>query len=405
MPESHSTRPSPIRRKALSLLALLALGGLAPVPPGPLVVSQALAGAPAPTPAPAPTDPGAGNVTTPEDVLSAFANGQPIPGFETASNAFMSVDSTIAMLARAIDILAAVPVIGPIAMTLKPILNTYLDMKTTVQPILDTINRGREYVGQMLQAKQTMTRMFQSGSFGDAVSNVNTLVNQFGGLTNLPASQRKISASDPQKDVANILKAADQQINQLRQDQQKARQRGDAVEYRTLLQREQEARQLRARIRQAGEVAAAQKDALDLASRSNQVVGSVGQKTAGYANNLITVSSAEGATKVLGSIALDQLNANAAGFDTLSQQLALLSKQQTIANEQGDQLLSYFQEQQRKEVSQARQAIEAENERQEEAYKRMVNRSDTLSLGIGQTLKPSAERSSNVADLMRGVIK
>lgn len=401
----HSTRPSPIRRKALSLLALLALGGLAPVPPGLLVVSQALAGAPAPTPAPAPTDPGTGNVTTPEDVLSAFANGQPIPGFETASNAFMSVDSTIAMLARAIDILAAVPVIGPIAMTLKPILNTYMDMKTTVQPILDTINRGREYVGQMLQAKQTMTRIFQSGSFGDAVSNVNTLVNQFGGLTNLPASQRKISASDPQKDVANILRAADQQISQLRQDQQKARQRGDAVEYRTLLQREQEARQLRARIRQAGEVAAAQKDALDLANRSNQVVGSVGQKTAGYANNLITVSSAEGATKVLGSIALDQLNANAAGFDTLSQQLALLSKQQTIANEQGDQLLSYFQEQQRKEVSQARQAIEAENERQQEAYKRMVNRSDTLSLGIGQTLKPSAERSSNVADLMRGVIK
>ena len=400
----HSTRPSPIRRKALSLLALLALGGLAPVPPGPLVISQAFASAPAPTPAPAPTDPGTGNLS-PEDVLSAFANGQPIPGFEGASNTFLSVDSTIAMLVRAIDILSAVPVIGPIAMMLKPIVNTYMDIKTTVQPILETVNRGREYVGQMLQAKQTMTRMFQSGSFGDAVNNVNTLVNQFGGLANLPASQRKVSANDPQKDVANILKAADQQINQLRQDQQTARQNGDVAEYRSLLQREEEARQLRARIRQAGEIAAAQKDALDLANRSSQVVGSVGQKTAGYANNLITVSSAEGAMKVMGSIALDQLNASAAGFDTLSQQLALISKQQTIGNEQGDQLLSYFQEQRRKDVSQARQAIESENERQVEEYKSMVRRSDTLSAGIGQTLKPSSERRSSMADLMRGVIK
>jgi hypothetical protein len=352
-----------------------------------------------PAPAPVPATP----PLTSNDIFTALGNGGPAPGMQSLGNAFSSVDSTIAMLSRTIDLLMMVPVIGPFAAGLKPVLNTYLDMKTTIQPLIDAGNRGMEYVGRINQARETMRRIFSSNNFPDAVNNLNSLIGQFGGLgAELPAALRTIDARDPRASVARILEAADAKIAEVRRLIGQARAGGDLPRYRALLQREQDLQQLRYRIRQTGEAAATQRDNAALTARTSEAAGDAASRAQQQAINLQATVSAEGALKVLGTMAIEELNVQASGFDTLSQQLTLISQQQVVSNEQNDQLLARYQQEARQQAARNRQAVEEQTQRQADAYKSMVQRVDTLSDAIGQTLKPSSDRRSSLRDLMRG---
>jgi hypothetical protein len=371
--------------KVLSLVPTLLL----------LTASVGQAGQPAPL-QPTPTPPLSAN-----NILSALGNGNPVPG-PSVGGTFASIDSTIAMLSKTIDLLMMVPVIGPFAAGLKPVLNTYIDLKTTIQPLLDAGNRGIVYVQRINQARDTMRRMFSSSNFPDAVNNLNSLVGQFGGLgAELPASLRSIDPQDPRASVTRILAAADTKITEVRGMLTQARTSGDMTRYRALLQREQELQQLRNRIRQTGEAAATQRDSAELTARTSNAAADAATRAQQQASTLQATVSAEGALKVLGTMAIEELNVQASGFDALSQQLTLISQQNTITNEQNDQLLAQSQKEARERAGRQRQVIEAETERQTQAYKSMLNRVGSLSDSIGQTLKPSEDRRSNLRDLMR----
>ena len=132
----------------------------------------------------------------------------PISGaLDGANNVMMTVDSTIAMLAKAIDLLTMVPVIGPFAQMLKPIVNTYMDIKTTIMPIIDAGNRGMAYVKQINEARNTVRQMFSNSNFSDRVNSINSLVGQFGGLSSLSGNARTIDPNDPRGSVARISRA------------------------------------------------------------------------------------------------------------------------------------------------------------------------------------------------------
>ncbi|GGB61191.1 hypothetical protein J2Y00_003622 [Deinococcus soli (ex Cha et al. 2016)] len=327
----------------------------------------------------------------------------PISGaLDGANNVMMTVDSTIAMLAKAIDLLTMVPVIGPFAQMLKPIVNTYMDIKTTIMPIIDAGNRGMAYVKQINEARNTVRQMFSNSNFSDRVNSINSLVGQFGGLSSLSGNARTIDPNDPRGSVARILSSADQQIADVRSQISQAQSQRDMPRYRALVQREEELKGLRTRIRQAGEMAASQRDSMKLVTRTSQVAADAARRAPGQAANLQATLSAEGALKILGTMAIEQLNVNAGGFDALSQQLATISQNQTITNEQNDQLLSHFQQQERERTARNRQLIEETTRRQEEEYKSMVKRTDLLADSIGQTLRPSDERRSDIRSLMGG---
>lgn len=340
-------------------------------------------------------DPGQGD--TASDPLTGA-----IGGLDSVTSTFSSIDSTIAMLSSAIDMLSAVPVIGPIAMMLKPVLNTYLDFKTTAQPLFDAMTKGREYLQKAVDAKGMVQRMFSSSNFQDGLNNINSLVGEMGGLANLPASQRTVNPSDPRASLQPILAAADREIGTIHNAERQARASGDATKYRYLVQREAELKRVRGRLNAAGQIAAAQKDSHDLVTRSSKTAQSTAADTTGYASTLAATKSAEGALKVLGTVALESMNASSAGFDTLSQQLALISQQQTITNEQSDQLLSHFAKAESEKTAHARMVLDQEAERQKEQYTSMVNRVNSLTDGIGQTMKPDATRQTDVHTLMKG---
>lgn len=340
--------------------------------------------------------------------LSALLSGgaladsplDPITGALDGANVMMNVDATIAMLSRAIDLLTAVPVIGPFAQMLKPIVNTYMDMKTTVMPLIDAGNRGVAYIKQINDARETVKRLFSNSNFEDRVNSINSLVGQFGGLTGLTGGARTIDPNDPRGSVARILAAADQQIDGVRAQMDQAKSQRDMARFRALVQREEELKGLRTRIRQAGEMAASQRDAVKLVTRTSEVAADAARRAPAQAAQLQATLSAEGALKILGTMAIEQLNVNAGGFDALSQQLATISQNQTITNEQNDQLLSHFQQQERERSARNRQLIEETTRRQEEEYRSMVQRTDLLADSIGQTLRPSEERRSDLRTLM-----
>lgn len=370
----------------------------------PLYLSVALSAALILTPvhaqtAPITVDPGSG----PDPISQIFGGFD--TGISTVVDGFSTVDSTIGMLSRVLDMAQYVPVIGAIAQIIRPVLNTYIDIRATAQPLLDAANRGRDWLNQATAARNNLNRIFTSSNLEDGVNNINTLVNQLSGLTGLPLNARKISATDPRGSVNRIITETDHEIAKVEQAAREARRTGDVSTYQYLTRRTLDMQRLRARLRQAGDSAAAQREAKILAEKSNRAATIAAQKTQGFANTLAITQSSEGAIKALGTVALEQLNSQAAGFDTLSQQLALLSQQQTTSNEQTDQLLQHFQEQERERSSQIKMALDQQTQRRQEEYRAMVKRSASLADSIAQTMQPAPTNRTPTELLMKGRVR
>lgn len=348
---------------------------------------------------PAPITAPGGSGTTPD--LTAIID----KGMNGVNNTFSTIDSTIALLQNAIKILGFVPGIGQLAQLLTPVINTYMDIKTTVQPIMDTVARGRQFLLDATNAKETLSRIFSSGNLNDSLSNINTLVSQFGGLAQVTGKNRQLDPRNVRSGMTNLLTAADQQIQAANHEAELARRNGDLNDYRFQLRRVEELNRVRTQLRQAGEMAAAQQDNANITASTNGIAKAMASRTETQANQLRAVQSAEGGLKILGTVALDQLNTTAAGFEALSQQLALISQQQTITNEQTNQLLGHFEQQAREQNAIVKMVLDKEAQRRDQEYKGMVERSKNLGDGIRQTLAPSAGRRSDVASLMKGTVR
>lgn len=323
--------------------------------------------------------------------------------FDKVQSTYTSIDSAIAMLTKLIPIASAFPIIGPLAQTLVPVLNSYLDYKGTLQPIFDAMQRGRESMAKMVGIKDSVKNLFSSTNFNDSVNNINSLVTQFGGLPNL--TKRSVSASNTRADVAKILAAADAKIAITQQAANAARSAGDIGAYRHYLGLADELTRLRQRIQMAGETAAGQQDNAKVMARTTSTAEQVAHDSESHGAALQSVQSAEGAMKVLGTIALDQANTTAQGFQALSQQLTTISKLQTVTNEQNDQLLQHYQAEDRQRLAQLRQAVEEQQANREEQYQSMVKKASTLSDAISQTLIPNDARSSDMSTLMQGKLR
>lgn len=320
----------------------------------------------------------------------------------SVTGAFSSVDSTIAMLSRMIDICIGLPVIGPLAATIKPVLNTYLDFKVTLQPLLDAANTGRSYVQKAVGMQAQIQRIFQDGDFEGTLNTVNDLVGELGGLTNLPPGLRNINVGDPRGSMQNLLAAADSAIAQVRAQQQAARAQGDPSAYRTLARKEQELGRVRERLRHAGNNAGVTADNKKLVEAATAATQATAAKTQGFTDTLGATQSAEGALKALGTIALESMNANGAALNSMSQQLALISQGQTTSNDQSEQLLAHFEEEAQLRTSQIKAILDADKQQQLDEYNAMLKKSQVLSDSIGQSMAPSRERRSSYADLMKG---
>lgn len=378
----------------LSLSALLAVGGVA-------------GAVPAPPPQPGMTGSTLGGVTAPNQGQPMTLNlnldsvaSQYDEVIGQVNNGFANVDTAIAMLTRILDIASAIPVFGAFAQGMRPVLNTYLDIKTTVQPLMDMAYRGRAYVQKYVDAKNTFQKLFASSNLQDVADNLNGLVNQVSGLPGFPNALRVLKADDPRGSTAKIAEGVTQMINRVKKEQTKAKAEGDAATYRAALAKEQELLKIRARIRQAGETAAALLDQKKIAGETGKTALEAAQNAQRYSSEMMAVQSDVGSLKLLGRIAAENLTATAAGFQNLSQQLALLSQQQTVTNEQNDQLLSHYQQEERKRIADAKAALEEETVRQAAEYKRMVRRSDQLADSIGQTLNPSSERVTDARSIL-----
>ncbi|WP_189091364.1 hypothetical protein [Deinococcus ruber] len=346
---------------------------------------------------PTPITAGTGASVTDSDPLTGA-----LGALDNATNTFSDIDSTISMLSSAIDMLSGIPVIGQIAMMIKPVLNTYLDFKTMAQPLFDAMTTGRQYLQRAIDTKNSIQNLFASSSFSDGVNNINNLVNQMGGLVNLPASARTIDPNDPATSMQPVLAAADARIAEVHQGKNAAKAAGDTTTYRYLSQKENELRRLRGQLNLAGQSAAAEASSKKLVTSAATNAAKTATDTTEFASALQATKSAEGAIKALGTVALETMNAQSAGFSTLSQQLALISKQQTITNEQGDQLLQHFQAQQSEQNAKNRMALDAAAERRQQDYTSMLNRVNSLADGMGQTMKPDPTRVTDVHDLMQG---
>ena len=322
--------------------------------------------------------------------------------YDRITGGFTAVDSSIAMLSQIIKIAAGMPIVGPLAQMLTPVLNSYVDYKATLQPLFESMQRGRDTVTKFVGIKDSVKNLFSTTNFNDSVNNINSLVNQFGGLANLPANLRSVSSTNARADVANILKAADGQIKATAAAAEKAKKNGNTFQYRHYLALTDQLQHLRSRIQMAGETAAAQQDNAGVVSRTTGTAEQVAHDSVGHASNMQMVQSAEGGIKVLGTIALEQSNTMAQGFQALSQQLATISKLQTVTNEQNDQLLQHFQTQERERTAKLREAVEAQQTLRDQQYKTMQQKAASLSDAIGQTLKPSTARHSDMGVLMKG---
>lgn len=325
-----------------------------------------------------------------------------LSGYDRLSSGFTAVDSTIAMLSHIIKIAAGMPIVGPLAQMLTPVLNSYLDYKATLQPLFESMQRGRDNVAKFVGIKDSIKNLFSSTNFNDSVNNINALVNQFGGLANLPQNLRSVSSTNARADVANILKAADYQIKETAAAAEKAKASGNVFQYRHYLALTDQLQHLRGRIQMAGETAAAQQDNATVVSRTTSTAEQVANDAVGHATNLQTVQSAEGGIKVLGAIALEQSNTMAQGFQALSQQLTTISKLQTVTNEQNDQLLQHYQAEERERTAKLRAAVEAQQTMREQQYQTMQKKATSLGDAIAQTLKPNATRQSDMNVLMKG---
>ncbi|GGR12878.1 hypothetical protein [Deinococcus ruber] len=348
---------------------------------------------------PTPIGVGTGASVTDSDPLTGAMGA-----LDQATNTFSDIDSTISMLSSAIDMLSGIPVIGQIAMMIKPVLNTYLDFKTTAQPLFDAMTTGRQYLQRAIDTKNSIQHLFASSSFSDGVNTINNLVNQMGGLVNLPTSARTIDPNDPATSMQPVLAAADARIAEVQQGKNAAKAAGDTTTYRYLAQKETELRRLRGQLNLAGQSAATEASSKKLVTSAATNAAKTATDTTEFASTLQATKSAEGAIKALGTVALETMNAQSAGFSTLSQQLALISKQQTITNEQGDQLLQHFQAQQSEQNAQSRMALTQAADKRLQDYTSMLNRVNTLTDGIGQTMKPDPARRSNVRSLMDGAV-
>ncbi len=351
--------------------------------------------------APAEVTWGSGGQYFAQDPLNIFDTGM-----GAINDTMQGVDTTIAMLQKALDIAQYVPVIGAIAQILRPVVNTYLDIRQTVTPLLESANRGRAWVAEAINAKDTLGRIFSGqGNLDGALADINGLVGKIGGLTGLPQSDRVIDPNNARRDVGKIVTATNQEVSRIDTLLKQAQAEGNVTDVRFLTQRRMELTRLSDRLRQAGEMVAARRDSRALAERTNRSAKAVADKTGQYANQMVGISSEVGATKLLSTIALDTMNATASGFDTLSQQLTILSEQQTISNEQSAQLLEHFEEQNRQGMIQQKRALEARAERIEENRRSMVQKSRLLGDSIRQTMQPSSERRSDVRSLMRGEVR
>ncbi|AXH00664.1 hypothetical protein DVJ83_16035 (plasmid) [Deinococcus wulumuqiensis] len=378
-----------MRRKTIVLVGILlsasAQAQTVPLPPQPVVTGSSLGGAPQ----------GSGITITLDGPVPIVD-----PAIGGINNGVQTLDSTIAMLAKLIDIAAMIPVFGPYAQTLKPILNTYIDLRTTAQPLLDTMNRARAYAQQYLDAGKDVQKLFSGGSLNSAADDLQGLLNQVSNLPGLPASMRVVKASDARASTAQMAESVNQMIKGVRQEQGKAKATGDLARYRQMIARERELMKIRNRIQATGERIAEQHDQQVLTGKMTQSAVQSAKRGEQFANEMNMVQSDVGSLKILGRIGVETINAQNQGFNTLSQQLALISKQQTVSNEQSDQLLQHFQDQERRRTTAIKAALDAETDRQAQEYKQMVSKADQLADSIGQTLKPDTKRLTDARTLL-----
>jgi hypothetical protein len=339
------------------------------------------------------------------DGLDDLANNLLNFGSGGIGGMFPAISTGLALLNTATSIASMIPMLGPIANIFQQVLGVINNVQVTLGPIMQAAQTAGTFLKSSIDAKNTVKNLFASRDINDVMSNVQTLTNQVGGLGVLPANFQKTFATDPRAAVDSVRAAVDTRISQLATTADAARRQKDVSGYRTALQQIDELQGMRGRLRHLGESAAATLANAKTAERTQQMAQRAAQNSLTLATSLVSANDAASATKLVGAIGVQQLNTMSAGFDALSNQLAQLSKQQTVTNEQNDQLLAHYQQTDREAAAKDAMLIDQDAQRRDQEARSMKNSVRALSQGISTSLNPSREKQSDFGALMRGAAK